>query len=267
MLTADASGESSEDMMRRELLRLLSMISVLLTMPNVNEQLEQLDYLSTASNQFDNLTIDDYAALNEHLWRVFVLSKSKGAVLPLVRDQFEALIFCLSRSPGISAHRRLCALVSELLQLAGEIFFDANKYSDAAYFYTLAATASKEARAFDLWACAMTRHAFIEMHEQRFDKAAPMLELAARLAQRGDGTLSTRYWVSSVQAQAFAGLGELASCQRALDIAQQVRELSDDASNGGWLRFDGSRLAEERGAGYVQLRLPDLAENALGDAL
>jgi hypothetical protein len=196
-------------MMRRELLRLLSMIGVLLTMPSAEEQLDQLDYLSTTSGQFDNLTIDDYAALNEHLWRVFVLSKSKGAVLPLVRDQLEALIFCFSRSPGISTHRRLCALTSELLQLAGEIFFDANKYGDAAYCYTLAATASKEADAFDLWACAITRHAFIEMYERRFDKAAPMLELAGRLARRGDRTLSTRYWVSSVQAQVFAGLGNL----------------------------------------------------------
>jgi hypothetical protein len=53
----------------------------------------------------------------------------------------------------------------------------------------------------------MTRHAFIEMYERRFDKASPMLELAARLARRGDGALSTRYWVFSVQAQAFAGLG------------------------------------------------------------
>jgi hypothetical protein len=32
-------------------------------------------------------------------------------------------------------------------------------------------------------------------------------------------------------------------------------------------RFDGSRLAEERGACYVALRRFDLAEDALGDAL
>jgi tetratricopeptide (TPR) repeat protein len=266
-LVAGAPGGSSEDMIRRELLRLLSMIGVLVTAPSAGEQLDQLDYPSIASGRFDNVAVDDYAALNEHLWRVFVLSESKAAVLPLVRDQLEVLIFSLSRSQGISTHRRLCALTSELLQLAGEIFFDANKYSDAAYCYTLAATAGKEADTFDLWACAMTRHAFIEMYGQRFDKAAPMLELAARLARRGDGALSTRYWVSSVQAQAFAGLGELAACQRALDAAEQVRGLSGDASNGGWLRFDGSRLAEERGACYVQLRRPDLAENALGDAL
>jgi tetratricopeptide (TPR) repeat protein len=267
VLANGAPGGSSEDMMRRELLRLLSMIGVLLTMPSADEQLDQLDYPSTSLDRFDSVAVDDYAVLNEHLWRVFVLSKSKAAVLPLVRDQLEVLIFSFSRSQGISTHRRLCVLTSELLQLAGEIFFDANKYSDAAYCYTLAATAGKEADAFDLWACAMTRHAFIEMYERRFDKAAPMLELAARLARRGDRALSTRCWVSSVQAQAFAGLGELAACQRALDAAEQVRELSSNASNGGWLRFDGSRLAEERGACYVQLRRPDLAENALADAL
>jgi hypothetical protein len=112
----------------------------------------------------------------------------------------------------------------------------------------------------------MTRHAFIEIYERRFGKAVPTLGLAARLARRGDGALSRRYWVSSVQVQAFAGLGELAACQHALDTAEQVCELSDSASNGGWLRFDGSRLAEERGACYVQLRRPDLAENALHDA-
>lgn len=263
-LAACASGGGLDDMMRRELLRLLSMIGVLIITSCADEQ---LDYSSSTGSRFDNIVADDYAALNDHLWRVFVLSKSKGAVLPLVRDQLDVLIIGLSRSRRISEHRRLCALASELLQLAGEIFFDANMYSDAAYCYTLAAAASKEADAFDLWACSMTRHAFIEIYEQRFDKAAPMLELAARLAQRGDGTLSTRYWVSSVQAQSFAGLGQLAACQRALDAAEQVRELSGDVSNGGWLRFDGSRLAEERGACYVQLRCPDLAVSALGDAL
>jgi tetratricopeptide (TPR) repeat protein len=266
-LAARASGGGLDDMMRRELLRLLSMIGVLIMTSYGDEQLNHSDYPSFSAGRLDDLPIDDYAALNDHLWRVFVLSQSKGAVLPLVRDQLDVLIIRLSRSQGISEHRRLCALASELLQLAGEIFFDANMYSDASYCYNLAATSSKEADAFDLWACSMTRHAFIEMYERRFDKASPMLELAARLARRGDGELSTRYWVFSVQAQAFAGLGQLAACQRALDAAEQVRELSDDSSNGGWLRFDGSRLAEERGGCYVQLRRPDLAESALGGAL
>ena len=262
-----AAGESSEDMMRRELLRLLSMAGVHVTMCGADGQRDRLDGSFLDLGRLDEVTVGEYAMLNEHLWRVFVLSKFKGTVLPLVRDQFDVLVASLNRSRGLPVHQRLCELTSELLQLAGEIFFDANEYSDAAHCYTLAAAASKEASAFDLWACAMTRHAFIEMYERRYDKAVPMLELAARLAQRGDESLSTRYWVSAVQAQAFAGLGKLAACQQALDAAEQVCTLSGDVSNGGWLRFDGARLAEERGACYVQLRRPDLAEEVLGDVL
>jgi hypothetical protein len=36
---------------------------------------------------------------------------------------------------------------------------------------------------------------------------------------------------------------------------------------GGWLRFDGSRLAEERGTCYAALGRTDLAAEALTDAL
>lgn len=56
-----------------------------------------------------------------------------------------------------------------------------------------------------------------------------------------------------IQGQALAGVGDGDACRRALDRAQGVVELSASANNGGWLRFDGSRLAEERGACLVEL--------------
>jgi hypothetical protein len=76
-------------------------------------------------------------------------------------------------------HQRLCALAGDLFQLAGEILFDADQYADAAHCYSSAASASKEAGAFDLWACAMTRHAYIAIYERRFDSALPMLDWPA----------------------------------------------------------------------------------------
>jgi hypothetical protein len=133
--------------------------------------------------------------------------------------------------------------------------------------YTLAASAAKEAGAYDLWACAMTRHAFIGLYERRAESAASMLDLAARIARRGDRQLSTRQWVAVVQAQVFAGLGQLGACQRALDVAETLHDLTGPVHTDGWLRFDGSRLSEERGACYAELGRPDLAEAALVDAL
>ncbi len=258
-----------DDMNRRELLRLFTMAGTLLAMPPIEDALDtdRITYVAGHPSKLSTAALDEYAQLNSHLWRVFALASSKSDMMPLVRRQLDMLSTGLQQPHSIAVHHRLCVLAGDLFQLAGEIFFDGNHYTDAAQCYTLAATASKEASAFDLWACAITRHAFIAVYEQQFDKAAPMLELAAALARRGDSTLSTRHWVSAVQAETFAGLGDLDTCQRALHAAEQVRELDGPAHNGGWLRFDGSRLAEERGTCYVMLGSPDLAETALTDAL
>jgi hypothetical protein len=163
--------------------------------------------------------------------------------------------------------QRLCALIADLLQLASEVCFDGNRYLEAVHCYTMAATASKEANDFDLWACALTRHAFVAVHEYGFDRAGPLLDLASRLARQGDRSLSTRHWVAAVQAETFAGLGDLSACQRAMDVAEEVNRLDGEVQNGGWLRFDGSRLAEERGTCYVTLNRPDLADVPLTAAL
>jgi transcriptional regulator with XRE-family HTH domain len=257
-----------DDLNRRELLRLFSMTGTLLALPPIETTLDvERISPSTVSGRLDAAIVEEYAQLNNHLWRVFTLASAKSQVLPLVRDQLDVLADGLRQSGGHALRQRLCTLAADLFQLAGEIFFDGNHYTDAAHCYTLAATAGKEAGAFDLWACALTRHAFIAVYERQFTQAASMLELAAALAHRGDPALSTRYWVAVVQAETFAGLGDVDACQHALDTAAQVQGLSGPVHNGGWLRFDGSRLAEERGTCYVALGRPDLAETPLTDAL
>lgn len=258
---------TDDDMNRRELLRLFTMAGAVIATPQASDALD-LDRLTTnQTGRLDAETATQYEALNAHLWQVFMLASSKSKVYPLVQDHLAALVEALQRSATEATHSRLCALAGDLFQLAGEIHFDANQYTDAAHCYTLAASASKEAAAYDLWACAMTRHAFIGVYERDHAKAAPMLDLAATLARRGDSSLSTRHWVEVVRAETLAGLGDFDGCQRALDAAEQVRNLAGPAHNGGWLRFDGSRLHEERGTCYVTLRRPDLAETVLAEAL
>jgi hypothetical protein len=253
-----------DDMNRRELLRLVTMAGASLAVP---VDWERMEYVITGTGRLDSETVDEFGALNSHLWQVFALSTSKASTLPLVRSQIAAVVDSLRQSQSLEVRQRLCVLAADLFQLAGEIYFDGNHYTEAAHCYALAATASKEAEAFDLWACALTRHAFISVYERKCEAASPMLELAAGLARRGDGTLSTRYWVAAVQAEAFAGLGRPDLCQRALDLAEEIHNLPGPVHNGGWLRFDGSRLAEERGTCFVALRRPDLAETALTTAL
>jgi tetratricopeptide (TPR) repeat protein len=264
-----ASFSGIDDMNRRELLRIISIAGAITAAGSFHDDLDwtRLGSFAGGESKLDSQLVDDFAALSEHLWRVFVLSRSKHAVFPLVRDHLDVLVTGLPRAGSVAGFRRLCEFASSAFQLCGEILFDANQYTEAAHCYALAATAGKEAGLNDLWACALTRHAFIGLYDRQVDSAVPLLELAAGLARRGDRALATRHWVAVVQAQAFAGLGDLASCQRALDVAAEVHGLSGEYQNGGWLRFDGSRLAEERGTCYLQLGRFDLAESSLTSAL
>jgi tetratricopeptide (TPR) repeat protein len=246
-------------MNRRHLLRAVSKVSALAVL--------------SADGSFGNEEIrtpadlDSRAELSTHLWHVFSLTPSKMVVYPVLREQLDFLTAQLSLPQSAVVRRRLCVLAGELFQLAGEICFDGNYYTDAASCYATAAIACKEANAYDLWACALTRHALLDITEKRFAETMPLLEMAAKIASRGDTSLATRQWVSIVNAATCAGLGERDACARALDDAESVRQLGVDSQNGGWLRFDGSRLAEERGSCYVRLGQHGMAEEILSAAL
>ncbi|MGW7344923.1 helix-turn-helix transcriptional regulator [Streptomyces sp. NPDC054854] len=246
-----------DEMIRREFLRILTISGALSSFP-----MDEADALSDGAARG---TPADFERMNSHLWQVYRLARSKGSVYTIIRDQLTTLNEALSAGRGDS--RLLLSAAADLFQIAGEVAFDGNRYADAAASYTLAASVSKDAGAYDLWACALVRHAYVDMSEQRYGQAAQMLDAAERLAGRGNSSLSTRQWVASVKAEAYAGLGDLSACERALDRAEKVRDLASDSTNGGWLRFDGTRLAEERGARYLKLGRLDLAEETLNCAL
>lgn len=244
-------------MIRREFLRLAALTSALSTL-TVTEAaaLDEANERSEAA---------DLETMNQHLWRVYQFARSKRAVWPVVQSQLVTVKDEIRRDTGQA--KFLCGVAGDLLQLAGELAYDGNRYEDAAASYATAATVSKEAGSYDLWACALIRSAYCDLSQGHYREAADTLNVARRLAQRGDTALATRHWASAVLAEAHAGLDERDECERALDEAETVGELAGLSSNGGWLRFDGSRLAEERGARYVQLGRLDLAEEALQAAL
>ncbi|MFI6761143.1 helix-turn-helix domain-containing protein [Micromonospora sp. NPDC050417] len=268
----DAHEPDSADMNRRDILSLLSVAAAALSTGQATalidpQRLDPNRLTADLSRRGDPETVEHLAALNDGLWIDFLAAPAKGKLFPDVRAQLERLTTALRHPQPDTVHQRLCELTADAFQLAGELSFDANRYANAAHCYTLAATASREAGAMDLWACAMTRHAYISVFEQRYELAVPLLELADDLASRGDTHLSTRHWVNAVHAQALAGVGDLDGCQRALETAEQVHALGARPHNGGWLRFDGSRLAEDRAGCYVRQRRPDLAEPILTDVL
>lgn len=190
------------------------------------------------------------ACVNDQLWKVYTTTATKDALLPLVNAQL-----ALIEDAGAQAN---------LLQLAGEIHFDANRYDDARRCYEHAVKVAQSMRCYDLAACALTRHAYVDLYDHRFDDALSATTEAERIVQRGDSQLTTAQWVQAVKAEALAALGDHVRCERSMALATDV---AGKAHTGGWLRYDGSRLAEESGACYVQLGRADQAEAALLRAL
>jgi len=173
-------------MNRRELLRILSVAGAQVAIP-LDAALPNSDAAPA-----DGTRTNAHARMNSHLWGVYALSVSKKTVYPVVREQLNTLTSELRGARSEAEHTRLCSLTADVFQLAGEVFFDASRHTDAAHCYTLAATASKQAKDYDLWACALTRHAYVSMYERDFSETVPMLDAARRLATRGNGQLSTR---------------------------------------------------------------------------
>ncbi|WP_189168850.1 transcriptional regulator [Pilimelia anulata] len=224
-------------MQRREILRTAGIAVALAAMPAAGR--------GTA-------TADALADRGAALWRRFVVTSPKRVLLPEVRAHV-AVILGAVRDGGRSP--RLLGALSEALQLAGEIFLDLRRYGDAAHAHDLAATAARDAGHADRHACALARRAYVALYEHRPADADALLASAGAAARDGDGALPTRHWVAAVAARARAALGDADGCARALAAAAGA----PPAPPLGWLRFDGGRLAEERGACAVLLGQPGRA--------
>jgi DNA-binding transcriptional MocR family regulator len=171
----NAVADEDEDMNRRELLRILSVTGAQIAIP-LDAALSHSDAAPA-----DETRMKALAQMNGHLWGVYALSASKKTVYPVVREQLNTLTSDLRGARSEAEQMRLCSLTADVFQLAGEVLFDTNRYTDAAHCYTLAATASRQAKDYDLWACALTRHAYVSMYERDFSETVPCWTLRSDL--------------------------------------------------------------------------------------
>ena len=262
-------GESKQESgimnkQRRDLLRLLSTVGTMFVLP-LDIDWQHINLILVHPSYLDEEAIKDLTAINGQYWHLYIKASSKSLVLDGVLGQLKTITHYLKHPHPTQVYTPLCALVSDLAQLAGEIYFDLHDHTTASMCYTFATTAAKEAQAYDLWACALTRYAFLPLYEKHYQEALPLLQGAQQLAQNGDTSLGTRFWASAVEAEAQSGLGDANACQRALDKAQGVLEINGPSP--AWLRFEGSRLPALRGACFVRLGQFDVATPALQEAL
>ncbi|MFC9754951.1 transcriptional regulator, partial [Streptomyces sp. NPDC056921] len=182
-------------MKRREVLGLLAVTGALVTLPGSD---------GISRGRMASALLEAGDGLHRSLWQVYALSDSKQAVFPAVRGQLDAMTKGLAEARTPTERARLCRMTADLYQLVGELFFDANRYTDAAQCYTLAAHAAHVGGDHDLWACAMTRHAYVELYARRAPAAPPVDGAGAPGARRGGGARATPPGVGGGPAPAVA---------------------------------------------------------------
>lgn len=247
----------SMDLKRRQFLQLAGAAGTTLLLPF------DIDIYQARAATLDGSVLQSLETVNVSYWQVYHAAANKQATLDAVLGHLKALTQFLKDARSETQRQKLCVLVSDMSQLAGEIFFDADDYDTARSCYNLAATTAKDAQHFDLWSCALVRQSFLDIYNKQYRDALPLLQGAQKIALKGDSSLVTRYWASAVLADAQAGVHNLVECQKALDIAEQVQ----GSANGGWLRYDGTRINEQRGSCMVKLGEPGLAIPSLEQAL
>ena len=231
---------------RREILAILGLAGAALILPLPELDWDALEGALQKPTQMNKQVIIDLRKITNSYWNVFRVSSSKSIVLDGVLGQIRMVTGFLNEAHPKAFHRPLCAIASNLGQLAGEIFFDLNDYSMAQSCYVFAATAAKDAKHYDLWASALVRHSYPLISEKNYHAASQILVGAQRAAAQGDTELVTQYWVAAVQAEVQAGVQNLSACQEAFDRADQVRNVKH-GKNDTWLRFDDSRLLRTSG--------------------
>ena len=250
---------------RRELFHLLNSAGIALALSFPSVQWDRIEGALSQSSRLDETVLQDLATVNRSLWSLFLAAPTKSFVLDSALGHVKTLVQFLRDSHSQASHQQLYALASEMSQLVGEIFFDLHDHEAAQSCYTFAALAAKEASAYDLWSCALVRHAFLPLYTKHYSDALRLLQEASRLSSRGDAALPTSCWVAAVEAEAQSGLANLSSCQEALDRAQDVQGRKDLSLP--WVRFNSRRLPALQGACYVRLQQPELALSPLQDAL
>jgi len=223
---------------RRELLHLLSVAGGALFISDIDW--DHIKISLTKPSSIDTTLVNDLETINSHCWSLFLTASPKSTVLDGALGQLKMYMQFIKDVQTKQAHQRLCALVSSMSQLAGEIFFDLHDHDAAQACYSFAALSAKEARAYDLWASALVRHSYLPIFDERYEEALLLLKQAEQIARRGDSELPTRYWAAATYAEAEAGVGNLKACQCALERANGTCHLI--GTSPGWIRFDGSRL-------------------------
>ena len=222
---------------------------------------ERIELTIAHPSYVDEEALNDLASITQRYWGL-----SKNASIDLlsgIAGHFTTIAQLLKELHPTPIYERLCSLASENALLLGKNFHDVREYDLAWEYYKFSLKIAQDSHNMDLWANGVGRIALLLIYWGQPQHALPLLHEAQKNEIHNQ---RLRPWLSAIEAEIHAILGDVDACQRSLDLSKEITlplTLTDDIYATG---FNPSRAAGYEGACFVRLRQPEHALPALKEA-
>jgi transcriptional regulator with XRE-family HTH domain len=235
-------------------------------MPDDPTPLPALLPLSFRCGQGDQprLTVDGAEAVLSRLYRIDAEMGGNdlcAVVVGYLRDAAQMF----GQTSGLANADRMHQVIGGLTQIAGWLSIDASKHGDARRYLAAAIYAAHEAGDLGLAGHALGYLSLSALYRNNHREALSLAEAAVDLT-RG-ATPATQAVVRTRNARALARDGSRDECRRQLDLAEAAFAARTEPEP-QWCRYvDRIELAAQRGACFLDLKMPVAAVAALTDAI
>ncbi|HEU5376431.1 MAG TPA: helix-turn-helix domain-containing protein [Ktedonobacteraceae bacterium] len=222
---------------------------------------ERFALIEACPSYIDAEALNNLVAITQHYWK---LSESSSIdILSGIAGHFATIIQLLNASHPTKTYEKLCTLASENALLMGKTFYEIREYDLAWDYYKFSLKVARDVHNPDLWAAGSGWIALLHIYWGQPQHALPLLHEVQRQELQNQ---RLRAWLSAIEAEIYAKLGDADACMRCLDKSKGISlplSLADDVYRTG---FDLSRSAGYEGSCFVLLRQPERALPALNEA-
>ena len=214
----------------------------------------------------DAATVRDLEAITAGYARMteFVTS---GSLIGPVLEHMRTITDLLRGPQPAALRRRLYVAAADASQLAGWLLFGLGQHEAARSYYGVALDAAREAGDRALAGYVLGSMSFIPGQRREPVKALQLVQQAQRTASEGSPA-SLRAWLSALEAEHSATLGDAGATRTALDRAERAADQAEHQQAPTWIKyFDRGRLAGFAGVCHLRLGRPDDAVAPLEQAL
>jgi DNA-binding SARP family transcriptional activator len=233
-----------------------------------SETLERLSHVLAKPAQLDDAVLLALEKLAGDCWRFRpdILGMLSPDLLQFVLRHLQQVTVLLSGSLLTSTRIRLCAIASELTQIAGWTLYEMQAFAQAQAYYEMALVAAREAENPLLEAIALARMSRIFKYCAKKEAILPALQYARRLLKnQSDSPIYS--WLCAEEALAYARSKRSYESFKTLEQVTQIFQPNDLDGDPYWVGFEANVKAGFFGSCYTALQQFEQAEVSYREAL